>query len=220
MKSLVPSAGERECALMQLFQDPIYDRIEEEGLPAFVDACIACGRREANGIRGVDPERALADTGYVLRRVSGAAPGSRVGYHLCAMTRASSLGGESGTVDLYVDEVAFKREGLTAFGFEAGQEELERLHLLHELYHVIEFSSCPTVDKVPRVDVRGLFGRKPRGLASSSELAAHAFAHAMMPDLPQPFLVDAMALMGEGAMTRGRFESDLAKARRILNERL
>ena len=63
------------------------------------------------------------------------------------MTRALPGGEKGGIVELYVDEVARKRAALLASGVEVGEEEFERLHLAHELYHALEFSDGPlTVD--------------------------------------------------------------------------
>ena len=212
-----PDFCEREGALLQLMGDPAFSRMEERDLPTLVDACLARGQVLAGGWVGREPVGALASLGYEVRRTSGPAPGSRPGFCLCAMTRALPCGEKGGTVELYVGEVARKRAALLASGVEVGEEELERLHLAHELYHALEFSDGPlTVDAVPRVRVRGLLSARPRAVARSSELAAHAFARRVTSSALLPSWIDATFLLAEGSLERQTLLDELALARKIL----
>lgn len=213
----LPFATERELALAQAMAEPSLLRADKDDLLPFVDACLAAGRDRAAQWRGADPQGALAGLGYVVRRTGGLSPGSRPGFHLCAMTRAGA-DGAGGTVELYVDEVAAKRRALAELGVVLGEEELLRMHLAHELYHALEFSHGPmTPEAVPPVRVLGLFGLRERRPACASEIAAHAFARRLtgIPICPQ--LVDALALMGEGSLSRCALLSQVRRARRALS---
>lgn len=213
----LPFATERELALAQAMAEPSLLRADKDDLPPFVDACLAAGRDRAAQWRGADPQGALAGLGYVVRRTGGLSPGSRPGFHLCAMTRAGA-DGAGGTVELYVDEVAAKRRALAELGVVLGEEELLRMHLAHELYHALEFSHGPmTPEAVPPVSVLGLFGLRERRPACASEIAAHAFARQLtgIPICPQ--LVDALALMGEGSLSQEGFLAQLRRVQRALS---
>lgn len=213
----LPFATERELALAQAIAEPSLLRADKDDLPPFVDACLAAGRDRAAQWRGADPQGALAGLGYVVRRTGGLSPGSRPGFHLCAMTRAGA-DGAGGTVELYVDEVAAKRRALAELGVVLGEEELLRMHLAHELYHALEFSHGPmTPEAVPPVSVLGLFGLRERRPACASEIAAHAFARQLtgIPICPQ--LVDALALMGEGSLSQEGFLAQLRRVQRALS---
>ena len=203
-----PDFCEREGALLQLMGDPAFSHMEERDLPTLVDACLARGQVLAGGWVGREPIGALASLGYEVRRTSGPAPGSRPGFCLCAMTRALPCGEKGGTVELYVGEVARKRAALLASDVEVGEEEL---------YHALEFSDGPlTVDVVPRVRVRGLLGARPRAVARSSELAAHAFARRVTSSALLPSWIDATFLLAEGSLERQTLLDELALARKIL----
>ena len=213
----LPFATERELALAQAMAEPSLLRADKDDLPPFVDACLAAGRDRAAQWRGADPQGALAGLGYVVRRTGGLSPGSRPGFHLCAMTRAGA-DGAGGTVELYVDEVAAKRRALAELGVVLGEEELLRMHLAHELYHALEFSHGPmTPEAVPPVSVLGLFGLRERRPACASEIAAHAFARQLtgIPICPQR--VDALALMGEGSLSQEGFLAQLRRVQRALS---
>lgn len=213
----LPFATERELALAQAMAEPSLLRADKDDLPPFLDACLAAGRDRAAQWRGADPQGALAGLGYVVRRTGGLSPGSRPGFHLCAMTRAGA-DGAGGTVELYVDEVAAKRRALAELGVVLGEEELLRMHLAHELYHALEFSHGPmTPEAVPPVSVLGLFGLRERRPACASEIAAHAFARQLtgIPICPQ--LVDALALMGEGSLSQEGFLAQLRRVQRALS---
>lgn len=213
----LPFATERELALAQAMAEPSLLRADKDDLPPFVDACLAAGRDRAAQWRGADPQGALAGLGYVVRRAGGLSPGSRPGFHLCAMTRAGA-DGAGGTVELYVDEVAAKGRALAELGVVLGEEELLRMHLAHELYHALEFSHGPmTPEAVPPVRVLGLFGLRERRPACASEIAAHAFARRLTGIPICPLLVDALALMGEGSLSQEGFLAQLRRARRALS---
>ncbi|WP_130811527.1 hypothetical protein [Olsenella sp. Marseille-P4559] len=214
-----PYAPERELALVQVMAEPSLSRAEMGDLPGFIDACLAAGRERASCWRGRDPQDVLMGLGYVVSRIAGASPGSRAGFHLCAMTRAGTACG--GTVELYVDEVATKRRSLLAFGVILEEEELCRLHLAHEFYHALEFSRGPmTPDVTPQVRVCGILGMRYRRPACASEIAAHAFARCMTGLSISPQLVDAIALMGEGALSQRAFLSQVERAREVLGSQV
>ena len=144
-------------------------------------------------------------------------PAQRPGHGAQAEARALPGGEKGGTVELYVGEVARKRAALLASGVEVGEEEFEQLHLAHELYHALEFSDGPlTVDAVPRVRVRGLLGARPRAVARSSELAAHAFARRVTSSTLLPSWIDATFLLAEGSLERQTLIDELALVRKIL----
>ena len=220
LRAALHSANERELALVQVMAEPSLSRAERGDLPRFVDACLDVGRRRAAEFLGADPAEALADLGYLVKRIPGPSPGSRAGFHLCAMTRSGD-DAPGGTVELYVDEVAAKRRGLLAFDTSCPEEDddLCRLHLAHELYHALEFSRGPmTPDVVPRVRMHTLFGLRERQPACSSEVAAHAFARRMAESPICPQLVDTLALIEEGSLSQEAFLLELEKAREMLSD--
>lgn len=217
LPSYIVCATERELALAQLLGALSVVRAEKADLAGLTDACLALGRARAEEYRGHDPEASLADLGYRVLRIPGAAPGSRAGFHLCAMTRAAAAGRSGGAVELFTDEISAKREGLLAYGISAGQEELEVLHLAHELYHALEFScGRMTAEEVPAVRVHGFLGWHERRLAVAGEIAAHAFARRMTDSRLIPQLVDALALMEDGSLSRESFHDRVERAREML----
>ena len=218
LRTALRSVTERELALVQVMAEPSLSRAERDDLPRLVDACLDAGRGRATEFLGAEPMEALTELGYLVKRIPGPSPGSRAGFHLCAMTR-SGADAPGGTVELYVDEVAAKRRGLLAFDVSCSENDLCRLHLAHELYHALEFSRGPmTPDVVPGVRVHTLFGLRERRPACSSEVAAHAFARRMTESPICPQLVDALALIEEGSLSQRAFLLQLEKAREMLSD--
>ncbi len=212
-----PYATERELALVQLLGDSSLSRAEEADLSTLADACLSRGRARAAGYSGCNPEDVMADCGYDVLRLTGPAPGSRKGFHLCAMTRAVGRGTSAGTVELYVDEIGIKFESLHAFGVCIDQEDLERLHLAHELFHVLEYGDGRmSYEEMPPVRIRGMLGWRSVRPKVSSEVAAHAFARCVTNSGLSAQLVDALALIGEGSLTYGTFVSCVDRARAML----
>lgn len=219
----LPYATERELAVMQLLADPLTSRMGPAELPELVtcaDAALALGRAEAERLDVRDPEELLRERRVALHRIPGEGPGARAGYHLAALTTCDLNHPEKSHVDLYVDVIARKREGLLAAGVRVGQEALERLHLAHECFHVIDFlEHRRSADKVGTVNVRGAFFRsRRRALGRASEVAAHAFARAWMGAVlvPSPALADELALLGMGESSREGFARRLERARGLI----
>ena len=219
----LPYATERELAVMQLLADPLVARMGSAELPELVgcaDAALALGRAEARRLGPCDPEGLLAARHVTLRRIGGDGPGARAGYHMAALTTCDLNHPEKSCVDLYVDVIARKREGLLAAGVRVGQEALERLHLAHECFHIIDFlERRHSAEMVGMVSARGaFFRRRRRALGRSSEVAAHAFARAWMGPtlLPVPALVDELAMLGMGESSRERFVRRLGRVRELM----
>ena len=166
-------------------------------LRLWTHALRVAGSRRRMGRAGA--HRGACSLDYEVRRTSGPAPGSRPGFCLCAMTRALPGGEKGGTVELYSWRGCQKAGGTPASGVEVGEEELERLHLAHELYHALEFSDGPlTVDAVPKVRVRGLLGRPSQSGRALKRACRPRLCAARDVKCAAPSWIDATVPSGRG----------------------
>lgn len=208
---------------MMLLGDPAVaraDLVAPIELAACATAAIRLGRAQAERLGGFDPEGLLRGRGVALRRIAGEGPGARAGVHLAALTTIDARRHGRSHVDVYPDVIARKGQALASMGVRVGLGSLERLHLAHECFHVIDLSEgLGASDLAGAVSVRrALIGWRRRTLGRSSEVAAHAFALAWMGagDVPAPALVDELALMGMGESDLPSFERRVGRARELL----
>lgn len=142
---------------------------------------------------------------------------------IAAYTVAGEGGVEAREVDVYLDVIERKVAGLERCGVDAGMDDLIRLHVAHEFYHCLEFSSGEmTADVVDTVQVKGFFGVKRLRPARAGEVAAHAFAREVTGFPVHPVLADWIALVGDGRHDRDavlrEFDMQVGKVARALQK--
>ena len=229
LRRALAETDDRTLACVQLMGDVAWPHIPPSDISWLVDASLARGRTlvrsllQTSGGAGVrfDVEHEISSRGFSLTRRYGHSPASRAGYHLCALT---TYDGQTGCVELFVDEIAQKSRLLGACGESARVDGLVRMHLLHELFHAVEFSTdSSVVHDIGELRMKGLFGgrlpRRHRRILMVAEMAAHAFAcEAMHPEIT-PWAVDALCLAAEGSLDVTWYMDALDEARVLLNER-
>ena len=208
-------ASELELALVQLGDSPALKKAQPAYAVRYVEKAIALGETDTGGVDPARLEAEVAERGFVIERVGGSAPASRAGFHLCAITTADGSADGGGFVRLYVDEIAQKASDLRFVGLDVDGEALLQLHLAHELFHVLEFAEKGTADeRIPRLEVPSLMGRKGKIVSGVREVSAHAFAARLVDGTCLPEAADLLQFVAEGSL------SEEACTRRLYGARL
>lgn len=176
------------------------------------------GRERAIHWIGRSLEEELPKLNVELRRLEDTPGGSRATVRIAALTTYDSRPQGIRRVDLYMNEIARKHEVLLDAGLEMDLEALVELHLAHEFYHVLEFSSGQSTEKlVPALRVRGLLGMRHKSSRRASEVAANAFARAWAGRGPHPTLVDAVVLVRSGTVSAEPLQRSTIQVLNLLN---
>lgn len=214
----LPYAPDAALDVLELVGGCNLERIEAADAVVAAKEAARIGQKEAADWAGLSLEAELARMGVELRRLGGAPGGEGAGVRVAALTTYDSRPAGTRRVDLYLGEIARKHRALLGAGAEVAPDELVELHLAHEFYHVLEFSSGRRTERlVPAMRVRGLLGARPRPARRSSEVAAHAFARAWLGRGPHPALVDALVLVASGALTAEELRRRTAWALNLLD---
>lgn len=214
----LPYAPDVAFDLLELAGGGNIERVEAADAVVVAKEAARVGREEAARWAERPLEEELERMGVKLRRLGDAPGGEGASVRVAALTTYDSRPAGMRCVDLYVGEIARKHEALLGVGVEMSLDDLVELHLSHEFYHVLEFSSGRRTERlVPPMRVRGLLGVRSRPARRSSEVAAHAFARAWLGHGPHPVLIDALALVASGALATGELRKRVAWALDLLD---
>lgn len=214
----LPYAPDAVLDLLELVGGCNLEGMEAADATAVAKDAAYVGREEAARWVGRPLEGELVRMGVELRRLGDAPGGERASVRVAALTTYDSRPAGMRRVDLYVGEIARKHEALLGLGVEMSLDDLVELHLAHEFYHVLEFSSGRRTERlVPPMRVRGLLGVRSRPARRSSEVAAHAFARAWLGHGPHPVLIDALSLVASGSLAAGELRKRAAWALDLLD---
>lgn len=218
LERLSREASSGALAMLDLMSDPLFTRAASSDVARLAGAAARLGAGRAGELAGRDLEAVLVQEGVEVRRLERDPPGLRAGWRLMAQTTCEGGGCR---VDLYEGQLAQKARALVGCGCRVALDEVERLHLAHELFHVLEFKEGVTAaERLGPVRVRrplGL-GWERRYLSATREAAAHAFAQAIAGIGIAPELTDYAVLVYEGAQTIDDVRRRLARAGAALEE--
>ncbi|WP_307739402.1 hypothetical protein [uncultured Parolsenella sp.] len=206
-------------AMLDLMRSPLFGRLAATDAAWLALAAVQLGEGRAEKYAGADLEAELRREGVEVRRLDCDPPGLRAGWRLMAQT---TFGGDRCRIDLYGGQLAEKTCALVECGCHVGRDEVERLHLAHEFFHVLEFWEGITADeRLGPVRARRPFGLgwARRRVASAREAAAHAFARVHAGICVAPELTDYAVLVHEGGRTMDDVRRQLARAGAALEGR-
>jgi hypothetical protein len=163
-------------ALEELQRDPLVAYLSAEQQQEYLAGALAIGREQGERFRGRSVKLLVEELGarYVVRCEKGAIAGSVV---------FAEYDSEARLITVYQPAIA-SVVCLLDISRQCGGAEGVALDLLlaHELFHHLEATQIvPAPFQLPPVSVPILGGllKSPRRLRCTSEIAAHAFAHAV-----------------------------------------
>lgn len=205
---------DRVLALCELSNDLLFQKIPRERISYYVDASLAAGRSAAAAFSGRDVRTLYAENGIQIKTMGS----GKQGYGVILRGQAS-MSREGCAVEVYTDSI---RELALHSGWEGRtltEDEAMNVHLAHEFFHIWEYrNDCSIVDQLEPVTTLALLGwRRTAHIHRCGEIAAHAFAKALL-DLPVlPNLYDYLYLIDTGKMTRDAFHQLTARMAALLN---
>lgn len=165
-----------EYSIKTLKSDPLYKYITPEKVRYYLDGGIRVGESEAQKYIGCNIDLEIEKLGFEIRRSN--CPESLRALEISARTILTK---EKSLVEIYTDIIAKKAENARKCNIEISYDEMETLHLAHELFHCIEYSTGEFAwAKFTPVSLKILgFIPLKRSIKSISEVAAHSFAYAV-----------------------------------------
>lgn len=197
---------------MMLEHDPQFHRIEPSRITELVEAALTDGvslARETSRRYGDALATLLADSGIeVVESKSDAGYGSHVVY--------AQYWQKPSRVELFIPALATLERGVTQFGMHSllGGNSVRDVFLAHELYHHLDLErGTASIAATHRVTLFRIGPYKwTSGIASLAEIAAGAFAQALL-DLPHhPKLLDLITLIDRAPQSAERFLERLQTA--------
>lgn len=205
---------DRPLALMELSNDPLYGKIPREKLAYYTDESLSAGKAAAAACRGRDIRSLYRENGIEVRRRDKAA-----GLYGVVLRGQAVMGKTGCRVELYRDSIRELAEHSGGGKLPAlSPERAEEIHLAHEFYHFLEYKRGRTISEQlePVVLFRCFSLRRTAHINRCSEVAAHAFAKALLGLPCLPNLYDYCYLMDTGRLKESDFKTSLAKASSLL----
>lgn len=130
-----------------------------------------------------------------------------------------TCGGKEKKIELFMPDLRRKQQILKENGVETGEQWLIKLHLAHEFYHFLEFTTLGKVGmRLDPVQKKTIFGTVQRPLTTVSEIAAHSFAGRYMKSEILPQMTDYMVMLSEGILPEETLRERLQEAEERLRK--
>jgi len=204
----------RVLALCELSNDLLYDKIPMQKLSYYIDESLRIGKEAAGRYQGYDLE-----TLYAEHRINiDYQEDGTAGFGMAYRGQITLEKGNCSTV-IFRSSIRGLAENSANGEFPAVSYELAKnMHLAHEFFHFLEFESDSYVPRqlepVITMNFPG-FKRRAR-INRCSEVAAHAFAKALLDLNVLPNYYDYCYLINTGKMTEEAFEGMLEKNQKVL----
>ena len=127
---------------------------------------------------------------------------------------------EQKRIDIFLNAIKEKQIAMKAYDICIEMEDLKILHLAHEFYHFLEFSSNnPTYKQLPTV-TKNFIGILPvrSYVTRVNEIAAHQFAKELCSFPFHPKIMDYYYLMYQEAYSETQFNTLLYRAKAALTK--
>lgn len=206
---------DRVLALCELSNDMLFHKIPQSQLAQYVDASLAAGRKAAQPLAGQDILGLYRKDGIaILEKPSGK------GQFGMILRGQATLSAERCQVEVYQESI----RALAEHSGGAGEAPLSfekafHVHLAHEYFHFLEYRRGRSVaEELPDVVTLSFFNFHRRAkINRCSEVAAHAFAQALLALPHLPNLYDYRYLVDTGSMAQKAFDELLRKMEAALN---
>lgn len=207
--------NDRVLALCELSNDLLYHRIEKDRLAYYINASLEAGFDAAGQYADADLEEV-----YCQNDISVVYKEDGKGAFGMAYRGQITLAKDGCSLELFRSSIhALAENSKNSIFPPLDYEQAKKIHLAHEFFHYLEYRGNRFVsDMLEPVITIQLFGLKRRAhINRCSEVAAHAFAKALLrlPVLPNYY--DYMYLINTQKMTPEAFEAMLAKYEQELN---
>lgn len=201
------AADDRLPAWLELEQDPVFAHLTVGQRRWYVERALAIGREQAAHFNGATPSAVAVQLGVQVRVLN------QENRFAGMVVRAEH---DAGVITLYTPSVQQVAELLTQVLPEPWQwEQVEGLHVAHELFHHLEETRIkPVHEQLPAV-VTFRLGRlwQTRSRARQCrEIAAHAFAKELLGVPFLPNAVDWLILIATKKWSEAALEGALERA--------
>lgn len=173
----IPTA-DVELANAELRRNPLYDKFTDERKGWYIEQSLAIGTQAAEEQleRGAGITSLYASDGVELIKHRARTVGKQT-----ALRSEIEFSGKGSSVTVYLDSIDSIYENSARFappGLRLSRNKALEMHLAHEFFHYLEFSSGQTVSqRLPKLEV-GFLGKLKRRIEvnETCEIAAQAFA--------------------------------------------
>lgn len=204
--------------LYQLSLDPTFEVLDATQKAEFAQGCSSLGCAAAASFDMDAIQRRLASWNVKVISVQKSSRPAVSPHHVVAHQRSQArldFRGNSGTIALYTSEIQAAYQALVKAGLTLSYQQLENLLLAHETYHLLELTTIgKTEDLMPKVSCRTKLARrrtKARPVATSSEVAAHAFARKVTHFPISPVACELVVQSSAGTLDQHSLTSELAR---------
>ncbi len=214
--------NDETLAVLELQRDLLFHRISAGHVRSYVSASLLSGREQAEKLRGEGIDSPSIAQLCEKKRIHITLSDSKQGMAGMTFRAKISYARDGGAeLTLFRTAIADLVENVnpllppeSRFTFETARDMLAA----HEYYHYLEFSEIgDTADKTEKVEITKLFGkRRFARIMRCSEVAAHAFAKALLNLNFLPNLTDYLYFIATGKWTETDLCARLAQARSLL----
>lgn len=205
---------EAQFAMMELMKDSLFACIPESEYGLYVFKSIEFGEKAYEEYKSCDLEKTLWDAGVDIIRDEREFEHVVLDYTVWAQI---TYGKHVKKVELFMPEIRRKQQILAQNGIETDETWIAKLHLAHEFYHFLEYSSLGLAgERLKPVRQKKFLRTVGKPLRAASEIAAHSFAGRYMRSNILPQMTDYLVLLQEGIMTKETFQGKLEQANVLL----
>lgn len=210
------SITEEQYAMMELMNDRLAHCIPKEKCRDYVTEAIACGQEAFEQYKDADIMAILVNSGVAILQDEREFSHHGQNYEVWAQI---TCGGKKKKIELFMSDLRRKQQILKENGVETGEQWLIKLHLAHEFYHFLEFTTLGKVGmRLDPVQKKTIFGTVQRPLTTVSEIAAHSFAGRYMKSEILPQMTDYMVMLSEGILPEETLRERMQEAEERLRK--
>lgn len=204
---------DRVLALCELSNDLLFHKIPRGELPLYVDRSLAAGRAAAACFAGQDIEELYRKHGISIR----CSDSGKRSYGLMLRGQVT-MSEQACAVEVYRESIEELSRNSAWNGKSLTYHEALCVHLAHEFFHFWEYKNhVSIVEQLGDVETFSLLGlRRTAKINRCEEIAAHAFAKALLGLPCLPNLYDYLYLINTEKLERGAFEGLISKMAGLL----
>ena len=202
--------------LLELSEDIVFNKIAKEEIKYFIEESRRIGKDKANKVLKNkfkdfnDVDKFLKD-----KKVDIYIKDEKLSGSVLYGRAEIEISNEKKIINLYKDSLNQLYESLNTFGITVSEEEVYRIHLTHELYHLLEYLDNEYTEKFMR-NVRvlkfGPFRREVR-VMKTREIAAHNFCKEFLNLKFHPKLMDYIYLIDNNLITVEELKDKISRLR-------
>lgn len=202
---------EEQYAVLELMNDPLGDCIPKEKYRDYARRAIAFGQEAYEQYQFDNLVEILTDAGVEIVQDERDFAYHGLTYEIWAQI---IYGEKIKKIELFMPELRRKCQILKKSGIDVEEKWLIHLHIAHEFYHFLEYTSFGTAGmRLAPVRKKILFRTVQKPITSVSEIAAHSFAGRYMRSDILPQMTDYMVMLSEGILSEEALQKRLAEVK-------